>query len=312
MSEFNTKMQLPEVIDFRQNNAANALLPKPSILSSTGWNGIHFELFQQPEFEIVEHHHTMHVIASAYSHPLEKEGNSNLSGERWLDGKRQYETRKEGDISIIPAGISHRCNWQSSVQFGILAIEPAFLKQVGQDWLDPDRIELIPRFMTERDALIQNIFTTLKDELKTGGIGSSLVVDSLKTVLAIHLLRNYCTLSPKSSHYSDDLSRSQLRLVTDYIREHLDEDLKLVDLAALARVSPYHFLRLFKHSLGITPHQYILRNRLDLAKSLLQKGNANIAEIAVTVGFCDRSHLTRYFKRAFGLTPKQFLQARSQ
>ncbi|MBP0018528.1 MAG: helix-turn-helix transcriptional regulator [Cyanobacteria bacterium SBLK] len=305
-------MQIPEVIDYRQKNAANALLPEPSILSSSGWNDIHFELFQQPSFEIVEHSHTMHAIASAYAHPLQKEGNSNLSGERWLDGKRQYETRKEGDIAIIPAGISHRCNWKNSVQFGVLALEPVLLKQVGQDWLDPDRIELMPRFMSERDPFIQSILTTLKNELETAGIASLLLVDSLKTALAIHLLRNYCTLSPKSSHYSEGLSRSQLMLVTDYIREHLDEELKLVDLAALVRMSPYYFLRLFKQSLGITPHQYILRNRLDRAKSLLQQGNSNIAEVAVTVGFCDRSHLTRYFKRAFGLTPKQFVGERSQ
>ncbi|MEM9540652.1 MAG: AraC family transcriptional regulator [Cyanobacteria bacterium P01_E01_bin.42] len=305
-------MQPPEVIDYRQNNAVNELLPEPSILSSSGWNDIHFELFQQPSFEIVEHSHTMHVIASAYSHPLQTEGDFNLSGDRWIDGKRQYETRKEGDIAIIPAGISHRCNWQSSVKFGILAVEPAFLKKVSQDWIDPDRIELIPRFMTKRDPFIQNILITLKNELETSGLGSALLIDSLKTALAIHLLRNYCTVSPKSSNDSEGLARSQLMQVTNYIREHLDEALKLTDLAALVGVSPYHFLRLFKQSLGITPHQYILRNRLDRAKSLLQQGNANIAEIAVTVGFCDRSHLTRYFKRAFGVTPKQFLQARSQ
>jgi AraC family transcriptional regulator len=83
-------------------------------------------------------------------------------------------------------------------------------------------------------------------------------------------------------------------------------------LASIAQISPYHFLRLFKQSLGVTPHQYILQRRIETAKYLLQHGELSIADIAVTVGFCDRSHMTRCFKRIVGVTPKQLLQARSQ
>ena len=300
--------QLVRTIDYRQVNAANSLLPKPSILSSVEWSDIHLELFVQPKFEIAEHQHTMHVIAYVPPRPLEKEGLSSSPGERWLDGKLRKETRNHGDIAIIPANISHRCNWNTSVEFMVLAIEPALLEQVGQDWVNPDRIELIPRFMTEQDALLQGIFTTLRNELETGGIGGKLLIDSLKTALVIHLLRNYCTTQPKSSGDSDALSQAQLNLVTDYIHEHLNRDLTLGDIAAIAQISPYHFLRLFKQSLGVTPHQYILRSRINKAKYLLQHSEMSIADIAISVGFCDQSHLTRYFKRTFGLTPKQFLQ----
>ena len=302
--------QAARMIDYRQANAANSLLPKPSILSSVGWSDIHLELFVQPKFEIAEHQHTMHVIA-AYAPPCLplRKGLSSSAGERWLDGKLRKETRNDGDIAIIPANISHRCNWNSSVQFMVLAIEPALLEQVAQDWVNLDRIELIPRFMTEQDALLQGIFTTLRDELETGRIGGKLLVDSLKTALAIHLLRNYCTTQPKSSGDLDGLSQAQLTLVTDYIHEHLNQDLQLNDIAAIAQMSPYHFLRLFKQSVGVTPHQYILRSRINQAKYLLQHSKLSIADIAISVGFCDQSHLTRYFKRTFGVTPKQFLQS---
>lgn len=303
------KEQPAKVIDYRKPNAANALLPKPSILSSLGWSDIHLELFQQPKFEIAEHQHTMHVIAYVPTCLSAEKGLSSSSGERWLDGKLRREIRNQGDIAIIPANVSHRCNWNTSVQFMVLAIEPALLKQVGQDWVNPDRIELIPRFMTERDAPIQGIFATLRDELERGGIGGRLLLDSLKTALAIHLLRNYCTTSPKPSCYSHGLSQSLLTLVTDYINEHLDRDLKLSDISAIAHISPYHFSRLFKQSLGVTPHQYILRSRINKAKYLLQHSKLSIAEIAIEVGFCDPSHLTRYFKRVFGATPKQFRQS---
>lgn len=80
--------------------------------------------------------------------------------------------------------------------------------------------------------------------------------------------------------------------------------------SAIDQISPYHFLRLFKQSTGLTPHQYILQNRINQAKYLLHHSNLSIAEIAARTGFYDQSHLTRCFKRILSATPKQVLQAR--
>ncbi|PSB27170.1 AraC family transcriptional regulator [Stenomitos frigidus] len=293
-------------LDYRQANAANALLPNPSVLASSNWHPIHLEVFQEPKFEIAEHQHTMHVIACGL--PDLNEDSQAATGERWLDGKLERERRRAGDLAIIPAGIPHRCNWQTSVQFMILAIEPALLQQVGQDLVNPDRIELMPQFMNESDALIQGIFSTLREELECDQIGGALLIDSLKTTLAIHLLRNYCTTQPKPSNQADGLSQARLQRVTEYIHDSLHQDLKLVELSAIAQLSPYHFLRLFKQRMGITPHQYILQRRLEKATSLLRHSELSIAAIAVQTGFSDQSHLTRCFKRTVGVTPKQ-LQA---
>jgi AraC family transcriptional regulator len=295
-----------QTIDYRQPKASEPFVPNPALLTSSAWDHLHLELHQQPKFEIADHQHTMHVIACGL--PGGPDDHSFADGDRWLDGKRQTERRHLGDIAIIPAGISHRCNWNTTVQFGILAIEPILLQQVGQDWINPDRIDLTPRFMSDRDDLIQGIFSSLRSELEATGIGGNLLVDSLKTALTIHLLRNYCTTSPKLSSYANGLSTAKLRLVTDYINAHLDSDLTLTVLSAIAQISPYHFLRLFKKSLGITPHQYILQRRIDRAKELLRSSNLDMAEIALRLGFCDSSHLTRCFKRFLGKTPSQWRQ----
>jgi AraC family transcriptional regulator len=299
------KMPTPKVsvINYREANAANALLPNPSILSSPGWSHLHLEVFQQPKFEIAEHQHTMHIIAQGIS--------GGAIGERWLDGKCRRETRNNGDIAVIPARMTHRCNWDTSAQYLILAIEPDLLKQVGQDWVNPDQIELMPYFMTEQDALIQSILSTLRAEVEAGGIAGHLLVDSLRTTLAVHLLRQYCTTRPKLSSYSEGLSQSTLKQLTEYIHEHLHQELRLADLSAIAQLSPYHFLRLFKQRTGITPHQYILQCRIEQAKYLLEHSKLSIAEIALQTGFSDQSHLTRWCKRLVGVTPKQFLQAQS-
>lgn len=299
------------VIDYHKENAASLLLPRPSVLSSGGlaradWQNIHLEISQQPKFATADHQHPMHVLAYVLDYAQTEPGLD--SGSRWLDGKRDRERRNIGDIAVIPAGMIHRCSWDTSVQFGILAIEPTFLKQIGQDWVNSDCIELVPRFANQSDPLLQGIFSTLKEEIESSGMGGHLLLDSLKTALAIHLLRKYCTTRPRLSDYGDGLSQSSLQQVIAYINAHLDRDLKLVELATIAQLSPYHFLRLFKQSMGTTPHQYILQCRIEKTKQLLRHSTLSLAEIAARVGFSDQSHLTRYFKRVVGVTPKQFLQ----
>jgi AraC family transcriptional regulator len=170
-------MRFPHTLDYRQANASQPFVRNPAVLASSGWESIHLEFHHQPKFEIAAHEHTMHVIACGLPDltPETESAMQLASGDRWLDGKRQAEQRQSGDIAMIPAGISHRCNWLTSVQFGILAIEPRLLQQVGQDWVNPDRIELMPQFMSEPDRLIQSIFSTLNAKLATGGIGGRLL-----------------------------------------------------------------------------------------------------------------------------------------
>lgn len=291
--------EIVQLLDYRQAQASNNFVPQPAILSSKSrWQDIHFELHQQPKFETIEHQHTMHVIAYGWS---------NSTGERWLDGKRQKERRYIEDIAIIPANIAHRCNWNDLAKFGILAIEPTLLNQVGQDLVDSDHISLIPKFMNKRDELITGIFTTLKDELESEKIGSGLLIDSLQTTLAIHLLRKYCNIRPKLNNYNFGLSRAKFKQIAEYIDEHLDTNLKVINLAKIAQISPCHFIRIFKNTTGKTPHQYILQKRLEKARFLLHQENTSISKIAVTVGFCDQSHFTRCFKRTYGITPRQYM-----
>ena len=297
-----------KLIDFSQEKATDFLLPQPAVMTSSGWDNLYYEHHQQPKFETPEHQGSWHVIAHCPAFEVSGE----RSGERWLDGKLKTEARNQGDIAVIPACISQRCNWNTLAQFTILAIDPALLKQVAQDLIDPDRIELIPHYMTEQDILIQGILSALRQELESGKIGGYLLIDSLKTGLAIHLLRNYCTAPPRLSSYTDGLSKFKLQQITEYINEHLHEEVKLIELAAIVQISPYHFLRLFKQSTGITPHQYILQRRIDKAKYLLRQSELSITDIALRVGFCDQSHFTRCFKRLVGMTPKQFLPGRSQ
>nr|WP_202804411.1 AraC family transcriptional regulator [Baaleninema simplex] len=293
----------PIVLDHRQANPTEGLLPRPTVLSSIGWESIRLELYQQPKFSTAEHQHTLHAIALNLPN-----ASSNATGYRWLDGKRHQEARPVGSIAVIPAGVSHRCSWDCEAEFGVLALEPDLLEQVGRGWVNPDRIELLPQFMDVGDEFVRSLFLMLKMEVESSGLGSSLLVDSLKTSLAIHLLRHYCATSPRLSSFTGGLSKVRQDRVKAYIDAHLNQNLKLVDLAAIAQVSPAYFARLFKQSEGITPYQYILKQRVEKVRALLKHSELSLTDIAVSVGFCDQSHMTRCFKRRVGMTPTEFRQ----
>jgi AraC family transcriptional regulator len=100
-----------------------------------------------------------------------------------------------------------------------------------------------------------------------------------------------------------------LSYAIDYINTHLDQELSLDQLCAIAKLSPYHFARSFKQMTGLSPHQYIICQRVERAKKLLLEAQMSIAEVAIACGFTHQSHLNRHFKRLVGVTPRTFLKS---
>lgn len=101
------------------------------------------------------------------------------------------------------------------------------------------------------------------------------------------------------------LSPAVTRRVCDYIEEHLDEKIRLHGLAALAGLSTDHFARAFHQSVGVPPHTYLLRRRLEHVEHMLRDTHAPLSEIAQATGFSDQSHLARHFRRWAGMSPRQ-------
>ncbi|WP_432453286.1 AraC family transcriptional regulator [Agarivorans sp. QJM3NY_29] len=91
----------------------------------------------------------------------------------------------------------------------------------------------------------------------------------------------------------------------DYILASLAQDLSIDDIAMAANMSKFHFIRLFRQQFGITPHQYVLSCRVNVARKIIESGQS-LNEAAFMAGFADSSHLIRHFKRVYGMTPKTF------
>ncbi|MER3588991.1 MAG: AraC family transcriptional regulator, partial [Mastigocladus sp. ERB_26_1] len=97
--------------------------------------------------------------------------------------------------------------------------------------------------------------------------------------------------------------------VIAYIQAHLSEDISLEAIATEVGMSRYYFCRLFKQSTGISPHQYVIKCRIDRAKELLLQGQNSIADVAFEVGFTSQSHFTKHFKHLIGMTPKAYRES---
>ncbi|MEI8146343.1 MAG: AraC family transcriptional regulator [Alphaproteobacteria bacterium] len=100
------------------------------------------------------------------------------------------------------------------------------------------------------------------------------------------------------------------KLVIDYIEDHLNEDVSLVELAELAGLSQFHLCRAFKQATGLPPHRYQIKLRVERAKELLEASHLPISEIALAVGYDDQGQLARLFRKEAGTTPSQYRRDR--
>lgn len=113
----------------------------------------------------------------------------------------------------------------------------------------------------------------------------------------------------KTAGPASGLPEATLRRVLEHIDANHHGRARLSELSAVARMSAFHFARLFKKSTGLSPHRFVLGRRIDHAKELLVSDRASIATIGRTVGFRTASHFTRVFRRTTGVTPGAYRSA---
>ena len=255
---------------------------------------------------------SLHGSTDAWSYPDEHTLGLFLSPRPFKFSHRQAGRThagfySKGDLLVTPAGMPLATQAEGDVHIVQMRLQDAFLRQVAEETLgqDCDRIQLIPAFQTH-DPQIEAIASMLLAELQGESFGSHLYMESLANVLAIHLLRHHTTTRPELSIYNGGLPQHQLLQVLDYIDAHLGSEITLVDLAQLVGMSQFHFGRLFKQSLGLSPYQYLLLQRVERAKQLLKQTDNPVAEIALECGFNSHSHLGRKFRQITGITPKAY------
>jgi len=224
-------------------------------------------------------------------------------------GRARSGSGAAAGIFVVPPGRSHWCAWTGSTTFLALYLDrEAMAQAVRDDGGEPDRLEIAYRFLAS-DPDLASLALSLHDQLLDPDAEDRLYVDTLSVQLAVHMLCRHGTTPLRLRSYRGGLSRAKMRTVLDYLNGHLGRNVHLAELADLAEMSPFHFLRLFRESSGLTPHQYLVHRRVEVARSLLRRDDLSLAEVAQRVGFSDQSHFTRHFRRLTGAPPGQLRRA---
>lgn len=134
---------------------------------------------------------------------------------------------------------------------------------------------------------------------------NQLTLSTASTLLLTHLVQHYSNVQWQLPTVTGGLAPVALRNVLEYIEAHLGEPLLLCDLAAQVSLSEYHFARMFRQSMGVAPHQFVMQRRMARAKTLLLSSNQSLTDIALACGFNSASHFSNRFKAAKGITPSQ-------
>lgn len=289
-----------QLID-RQSGERFPAAPDKSVLYSSvnaGWQGIIVELHRISPLELPEHYINGHRLAVNIGQPIHYE---------WQEGGRWRQTiLQPGDFCLQTHGELNFPRWRDDFEFLAIALAPDFIYQSFHE----TGVSESMRFQTRRgesDAAIADFACRFKRELESGSYCGALYGQSLAIAFALHLLERHSHHPQKLRKPSGRLSSQQLKQAIEYIHDCLGEEMSLADLSQQVNLSAFHFARLFKHSLGLSPHQYILQNRVARAKKLIAKtSKPDLTDIGLQVGFYDQAHFTKAFKRLVGVTPRGF------
>ena len=287
-------------VEVERNGRLVPLFPVVSTVSSerVQWDGVTLNTFGDiPPCEIPEHvhpFHTLSLLTSRFTHV------------EWTTGGRTRKAENtSGNIYLLPAGTSDRLGWDTPTSRIVITLESRIIARAFEETAHRTTVDLIEDW-TLHDAQLARLMLALHADVEDGSPAGPLYGESLSLALAIYLARRYGVPNQHPRAYSGGLPGRRLRLVLDYIREHLDRDMTLADLAAVAGMSPHYFIELFRTTTGQTPHQFVLAQRVERARHLLANQSLSVLEVAVMVGFADASHFTKVFRRIIGATPTSY------
>ncbi len=225
--------------------------------------------------------------------------------ENWRGGEHRDFIYRQNEVIVTPAGMESGWRWHAPSRVIVITLEPAKLKRFAQAeagiLLTADQLKDVPQFVDEE--LVQ-AGVMLLEALRLEGAGSAVMFESLARVFLIKLIQRYGREHDEDYTFSQSFTARHFERVLNFVSERYGRTIQLEELAEQAGLSPFHFSRVFKKTIGQTPHQFVTSYRVEQAKRQLADPEEPLIDIAMACGFSDQAHFTRVFKQLTGRTPR--------
>ena len=262
------------------------------------WSGYRVELTRIPPIGILERvstpHHRIVFVAS---------GTCDVRYRSYAHEARCRLSR--GAFCFVSRGYQfERLAWKGR-RFETIMVD---ITDIGADTNPIDAFgrtdALFDMCMGIEDARVSTLIELVRAEIEAGGPTGGAYGEALSLALASRVA-SLCASMPGSQRRAATLSSKQLGRITEHIGNNLSEELTIDRLAALVNMSPFHFARCFKQAAGMTPHQFVTRERILRAREMLVSGKQSIGEIAMALGFASQSHFADVYRRITGSSPRR-------
>ncbi|MFC5462235.1 helix-turn-helix domain-containing protein [Massilia niabensis] len=224
----------------------------------------------------------------------------------WSNGKQTFRRNwKYGDYSFVGKDLEIR-NVSVDGDHEGLAIQIPFEEMDRR----MQNFSSLPLHLYGEDPQLFNMALSIKDEIGRGCPCGKIFAESISLALLTYFYGNHCTEQPHGRGRSGGFPPARLRLIEEYIGANLGNNISLLELAALARLSPSRFSRIFSKATGMPPHRYVMHARVERAKTILKSSDRSVTDVALELGFASPSHFSFAFRKSTGTSPREFAQHR--
>jgi AraC family transcriptional regulator len=230
-----------------------------------------------------------------------------IEGEAQSGGKVIPNENRPTFAYVLPPGtrVGFRLKEVHDIRQLSVELQPDFV--LGAAGFEPSVTFDVIETWDYGDLLSWQLARVIYGECTSHAPQGALYAETAATLLAMHLVRNLSTVTPQLKRLRrGGLPPSRLRRGCDYMMSRLGEDISLQEVAASVQLSTGHFATSFKQSLGVAPHAWLRRQRIEQAKMLCRDPNLDLTQIAIIVGYANQSSFGVAFKRETGLTPMQW------
>jgi AraC family transcriptional regulator len=219
---------------------------------------------------------------------------------------KQFDTEAQpGTVWIMPRGTRHSSRFEGQHGGLVLSIGNEQFQRNVIPITHGDKIELVPGFNLGDDQLM-HLLLGLLTVAQDPSYADSLVSDLMVNAICIRLAKHYSASKPSALPQRGGLPMARLKKVLEFIDANLDKNISLSALADAANMNLYYFATLFRKSMRISPHQYVLNRRVELAKRLLRDRKRSVLDVSLQVGFDHPNNFARAFRRMAGISPSDF------